>query len=96
MGECLNMVMKRFYERKQAIEQNPEASEKDRRCLAIVDKFLKDPRGLAFAEPLMSISTLKFLGYSDEEINDIYFKIIFEVTTSSEYKYVDPDSLENE
>lgn len=95
MGETITMVMKRFAERKKEIEQNPEASEKDLRCLPIVDKFLKDPRGLAFAEPLMSIATLKFLGYSDKEINDIYFKIIFEVTTGAEYKYVDPDSFED-
>ena len=94
MGKCINMVMKRFAERKQAIEHNPEPSEKDLRCLKIVERFLEDPRNLATAEPLMTISTLKFLGYSDKEINDIYFRIIYEVSIGSEYKYVDPDSFD--
>ena len=96
MSKYLNMVMKRFHERKQAIEQNPEPTEKDLRGLKIVERFLEDPRNLATAEPLMTIATLKFLGYSDKEINDINFKIIYEVSTEAEYKYVDPDSLEDE
>ena len=92
MGKCIDMVMKRFAERKKEIEQNPEASEKDTRCLRIVERFVKTPGCFVGAEPLMSISTLKFLGYSDKEINDIYFQLIFEQSTP-EYRYVDPDSL---
>jgi hypothetical protein len=92
--KVLDIVMKRFYERKKEIESNPNPSEKDVRGLKIVERFITSPMCFATAEPLMSIATLKFLGYSDKEINDYYFKLIFEQSTYSEYKYVDPEQFE--
>ena len=94
MGKYIDMVMKRFAERKQAIEHNPEASEKDLRCLDIVERFLAHEKCFVTAEPLMNISTLKFLGYSDDEIRDMYFKVIQDQFMSSQYRYVDPESFD--
>lgn len=96
MGKYVNQVMKRFEERRESIRNNPDPTEKDVRCLTIVERFLTDPKCFATAEPLMSIATLKFLGYSDKEINDIYFQLMYEQSTFSEYRYVDPDSFEGE
>ena len=43
MAKYINMVMKRFAERKQAIEHNPEPPEKDLRGLKInVTLYLKE------------------------------------------------------
>jgi hypothetical protein len=96
MGKYVNQVMKRFEERRDSIRNNPAPTEKDVRCLDIVERFLASPRAFATAEPLMIISVLKFLLYSDKEINDLYFHLTFEHLTESEYKYVDPDSFSDE
>jgi len=42
----------------------------------------------------MSLVVLKFLGYSDAEINDLYWKLVYEQSTQGQYRYVDPDAVE--
>lgn len=95
MGKYVNQVMKRFEERRNEIRSNPNATEKDIRGLDIVERFLAAPRAFATAELLMIISVLKFLLYSDKEINDMCFQLIFEHATESEYTYVDPDDVDD-
>jgi hypothetical protein len=61
--------------------------------MRIAEKFLRYNDAFAVSQPIMSLVVLKFLGYSDEEIKDLYYKLVYEQSTGDQYRYVDPDNL---
>lgn len=95
MGKYLDMVKKRAIEKRKELEQDPAAIEQNFTDMAIAEKFLRHDKGFAVSQPIMSLVVLKFLGYSEEEIKDLYFKLVYEQSTEDKYSYVDPDKIEN-
>ena len=94
MGKCVDMVRQRAIEKRRELEQDPASTEDNFRDLAIAEKFLRHPRGFAVSQPIMSLVVLKFLGYSEEEMNDLYWKLVYEQSTEGQYRYVNPDAVE--
>lgn len=43
----------------------------------------------------MSLAVLKFLGYTNQEMSDMYFQLVYEQTESNTYRYVEPNHLED-
>lgn len=93
MAKYTEIIKARFAEKKKSLEENPAATEDELACLAITEKFLRYKDAFAVSQPIMSLVVLKFLGYSDEEIKDLYFKLAYEQITGNQYRYVDPDNL---
>lgn len=91
MGTYLDMVNQRAVEKRNELEQDPSATEDHFECMRIAEKFLAHRKGFAVSQPDMSLVVLKFLGYSDKEINDLYFKLVYEQSTQELYRYVDPN-----
>ncbi len=91
MGKYFDMVRQRAIEKRKSLEQDPSATEEDFSCMKIAEKFLSHKAGFAVSQPIMSLVVLKFLGYSDTEIKDLYYKLVYEQSTQDQYRYVDPD-----
>lgn len=95
MGKYFDMVRQRAIEKRKSLEQDPSATEEDFSCMKIAEKFLSHKAGFAVSQPIMSLVVLKFLGYSDTEIKDLYYKLVYEQSTQDQYRYVNQDQLEN-
>ena len=87
-------VRLRAIERRKELESDPNTDEEWFTCMQIAEKFLRHPKGFAVSEPIMSLAVLKFLGYSEEEIKDMYFKLVYEQSNNPEYTYVNPNEFE--
>lgn len=94
MGKYVDMVRQRAIQKRQELEQNPAATQEQLEDMAIAEKFLRHPKGFAVSQPIMSLVVLKFLGYSEVEIKDLYYKLVYEQSTEGLYHYVDPDAVE--
>lgn len=94
MGKYVDMVRQRAIQKRQELEQNPASTQDQFEDMAIAEKFLRHPKGFAVSQPIMSLVVLKFLGYSDAEMKDLYWKLAYEQSTQDQYRYVDPDAVE--
>lgn len=93
MGNYVDRIRKRAVEKRQELERDPAATEEDFVCMKITEKFLAHKAAFAVSQPLASLAVLKFLGYTEEEMRDLYYKLVFEQSTQGQYRYVDPDKV---
>lgn len=89
-------VRSRAIEKRKELESDPNTTEQSFTDMKIAEKFLRHPKGFAVSQPIMSLVVLKFLGYSEEDIKDMYFKLVYEQSNTPEYTYVDPDEFGKE
>ena len=87
-------VRLRAIEKRKELESDPNTIEESFTSMKIAEKFLRHPKGFVVTQPIMSLAVLKFLGYSEEEIKDMYFKLVYEQSNTPEYTYVDPNAFE--
>lgn len=91
MGKYVDLVKQRAIQKRQELEQNPASIQEQFEDMAIAEKFLRHPKGFAVSQPIMSLVVLKFLGFSDEEMKDLYYQLVYEQSTQDQDHDIAPD-----
>ena len=94
MGEALKRVKERAVERRREIESDPNTPERYFEYMQAAEKYLAHPKAFAVSDPVTSLTILKFLGYQGKELSDLFYRLVFEQSTTPEYAIVDPDAVE--
>lgn len=93
MGEYLDKVRKRVAQKRWELEQDPATTDEVFRNMATAEKYLRSDNAFVVYQPVYSLAVLKFLGYSEAEMKDLFYQLVYEQSTGNRYRYVDPDNL---
>lgn len=87
-------VRERTVERRKELESDPNTPARFFEYMEAAEKYVSHPKAFAVSDPVTSLSILKFLGYKQEELSELFYKLVFEQSTKADYVYVDSNQFD--